>query len=149
MTLCGMDSAHKFLVMKQAMNSNYKIQNFITAAHFARQILDLEPTGVFAAKPELIAQHKKYFAAFTQKGTNAVKLDFNQNLNVELAEICGYLCTGSLRPLQDNRTQATVKCPLCGSIAAKDQTGKVCQTCELCTLGEDVVGLNIMVEQLK
>ena len=36
MTLCSLDSAHKFLVMKQAMNSNYKIQNFITAAHFAR-----------------------------------------------------------------------------------------------------------------
>jgi hypothetical protein len=61
MTLCGMDNAHKFLAFKNAMNSNYKIQNFITASHFARLVLDLEPTGIFASKPEVIAQHKKYF----------------------------------------------------------------------------------------
>ena len=149
MTLCGMDNAHKFLAYRNALQSNYKVQNFISAAHFARQVLDLEPTGVLASKPEQITQHKKYFAAFQAKGTNAVKLDFNQNLNVELQEVCGYLCLGSLRPLQDNRTQSTLKCPLCASIASKDQTGQLCQTCELCTLGEDVVGLNIMVEKLK
>jgi len=46
MALCGMDTAHKFLAYKNAMNNNYKMQNFITAAHFAKMILDLEPTGV-------------------------------------------------------------------------------------------------------
>jgi coatomer protein complex subunit alpha (xenin) len=54
MTLCGMDNAHKFLAYKNAMNSNYKIKNFITAAHFARLVLDLEPTGIFASKPDVI-----------------------------------------------------------------------------------------------
>lgn len=61
MTLCGMDNAHKFLAFKNAMNTNYKIQNFITAAHFARLVLDLESTGIFASKPEVITQHRKYF----------------------------------------------------------------------------------------
>jgi Coatomer (COPI) alpha subunit C-terminus len=46
MTLCQMDLAHKFLAYKNAMNNNYKMQNFITAASFARLILELEPTGV-------------------------------------------------------------------------------------------------------
>jgi coatomer protein complex subunit alpha (xenin) len=55
MTLCGMDKAHKFLVYKNALQNNYKIQNFITAAHFARAILDLEPTGLFANKPDVIS----------------------------------------------------------------------------------------------
>ena len=50
MTLCGMNNRHNFLAYKGAMNSNYKIQNFITAAHFARLVLDLEPTGIL--KPE-------------------------------------------------------------------------------------------------
>ena len=77
MTLCGLDNAHKFLVYRNALQSNYKIQNFITAAHFARLVLELEPTGVFAQKADVIAQHKKYYAAFQQKGTNAVKLNFN------------------------------------------------------------------------
>lgn len=47
MTLCGMEVAHKFLAFKNAMNTTYKLENHITAAHFARQVLDLEPTGVF------------------------------------------------------------------------------------------------------
>ena len=84
MTLCGMDKAHKFLVYKNALQNNYKIQNFITAAHFARLILDLEPTGLFANKPDVITQNQKYYQHFQAKGTNAHKLDFNQNLNVEL-----------------------------------------------------------------
>lgn len=46
MTLCSMDLGHKFLAYKNAMNNNYKINNFITAANFVRLILDLEPTGV-------------------------------------------------------------------------------------------------------
>lgn len=54
MTLCGMDNAHKFLAYKNAMSGNYKIANFITAAHFARLVLDLEPTGIFAQKPEVV-----------------------------------------------------------------------------------------------
>ena len=46
MTLCGMEPAHKFKAYEGAMTGNFKIQNHITAAHFARLILDLEPTGV-------------------------------------------------------------------------------------------------------
>ena len=64
MTLCNMDNAHKFLVYRQAMQANYKVNNFITASHFARLVLDLESTGIFANKPDVIAQHKKYYAAF-------------------------------------------------------------------------------------
>jgi len=46
MTLCGMENAHKFLAFKNAFTFNYKNKNFITAAHFARQVVDLESTGV-------------------------------------------------------------------------------------------------------
>lgn len=152
MTLCGMDRAHKFLVYKNALQSNYKIQNFITAAHFARLVLDLEPTGLFANKPDVIPKFKKYYASFQQKGTNAHRLDFNQNLNVELQEINGYLCMSTLRPLEDARAQSTWKCPLCGSIVARaavqgqgDQ--QMCPTCLLCPLDEDVMGLNIKIEK--
>jgi hypothetical protein len=44
--MCGMEIAHKFLAYKNAMNTTYKLENHITAAHFARQVLELEPTGV-------------------------------------------------------------------------------------------------------
>lgn len=54
MTLCGMEAGHKFLASKVAMNICYKMENNVTAAHFARSIIDLEPTGIFASKPDTI-----------------------------------------------------------------------------------------------
>ena len=67
MTLCNMESAHKFLAFKNAFTLLYKMGNFITAAHFARQIIALEPLGVsffnlfnavtvqiFESKPEIV-----------------------------------------------------------------------------------------------
>jgi hypothetical protein len=41
-----MDLGHKYLAFKNAMNNTYKMGNNITAAAFARLILELEPTGV-------------------------------------------------------------------------------------------------------
>jgi len=41
-----METAHKFLAYKSAFTSLYKMQNFVTAAHFARQIVGLESSGV-------------------------------------------------------------------------------------------------------
>lgn len=58
-----------------------------------------------------------------------------------------YLCTGTLKCLQDNRSMATLKCPLCSSVYEKSTyAGKVCETCQLCMLGNDVLGLNIMLD---
>lgn len=68
-------------------------------------------------------------------------------MNAELSEINGYLCLGSLQPIEDNRAQSTIKSPLDGSIYSKEFEGKLCPTSELCMLGEEVVGLNIMIEK--
>jgi len=46
MTVCGVEIVHKFLAYKSAFALSYKLNNFITAAHFARLIVDLEPSGV-------------------------------------------------------------------------------------------------------
>lgn len=59
MTLCGMEQAHKFLAFKGAFTSNYKAQNFITAAHFARLVIDLENTGII--KKEIVDKYKKNY----------------------------------------------------------------------------------------
>ena len=41
MTLCNIQPVHKFLCYKQAMTANYKAENFITAAHFCKLIMNL------------------------------------------------------------------------------------------------------------
>jgi len=130
------------------MKTCYKMGNNVTAAHFARAILDLEPTGVFANKPEELAKFRKYYQAFQQKGTNSHKLQFNPQDTVAIANLMesGYLCAGSLTLLEDGRAMATVKCPLCNSIFAKTFAGKMCECCQLCKLGEDTMGLNIMLD---
>jgi len=60
-TLCGMKSEHKFLAYKSAFTLNYKAGNFITASHFARQVIDLESTGIVSQ--ELLTKYKKYYQA--------------------------------------------------------------------------------------
>ena len=58
--------------------------------------------------------------------------------------VTDFLCAASLTILEDNRSVATVKCPLDGSTYNKSQgLGEVCKTCQLCQLGQDVLGLNI------
>lgn len=91
---------------------------------------------------------KKYYQAFQAKGTNALKLDFDPSLNSQLQSINGYLDVATLTPLADSRPVATLKCPLCLSIYQKgsETTGRICDTCQLCKLGEDAVGLNNLVE---
>lgn len=74
-TLCGMKTEHKFLAYKSAFTLNYKASNFITASHFARQVIDLESTGIVSQ--ELLTKYRKYFQACTQKGSNAHKLRFD------------------------------------------------------------------------
>lgn len=113
-----MKTEHKFLAYKSAFTLNYKANNFITASHFARQVIDLEPTGIVSA--ELLTKYRKYFQACQQKGSNAHKLKFDPKDSVQVREIMGgYLCGGSLEHLEDNRSVATVTCPLDGSIYSR------------------------------
>lgn len=66
---------------------------------------------------------------------------------MELQGINGYLCTGSLTPLEDSKSSATLRCPLDGTIYQKSTySGKVCETCQLCQLGVDAIGLTNIME---
>lgn len=95
MTLCSVEVVHKFLAYKSAFALSYKLNNFITAAHFARLIVDLEPTGIFASKPETLQQYSKYYQACQKKGTNAKQLKFQPQDSEQTKEVNdGYLCLG-------------------------------------------------------
>ena len=45
-TLCQVNDVHRYLALKQTQAKLFKMGNFMTAGHFARQILALEPAGV-------------------------------------------------------------------------------------------------------
>jgi hypothetical protein len=52
----------------------------------------------------VIPTFKKYYQNFQSKGKNKFQLKFDLNLNIELKEINGYLCMGSLTPLEDSKS---------------------------------------------
>ena len=71
--------------------------------------------------PDLLTKYKKYYQACQQKGTNAHKLRFDPQDSIRVREIMdGYLCSGTLMHLEDNRSVATVKCPLDGSVYSRE-----------------------------
>jgi coatomer protein complex subunit alpha (xenin) len=149
MAVCKLHPSHKFLALKNAMNLCYKAQNFITAAHLARSILDLESKGVFKNKPELIQQYKKYYAAFQKKGTNKLKLSFDIEACAKVEEANGFVCCGSLKPFPEtllgNRNfKSSCKCPFTGAIYSEEYSGKICTISNITEIGSDALGLSIL-----
>ena len=67
---------------------------------------------------------------------------------MSLEEISTYLSAKTFLPLTDTRPQAVVKCPLCCSMSSRAEAeGEICMTCELCPLGEEVLGLNLKIDK--
>lgn len=61
--------------------------------------------------------------------------------------INGYIDTATLVPLVDSRSVAILRCPLDGTVYQKSSSvGRLCDTCMLCKLGEDAVGLQNIVD---
>jgi hypothetical protein len=52
-----------------------------------------------------------------------------------------YFCAKTFTRLENN--SKLLKCPLCQSITVATARGEICSTCNLCTLGEDVLGLKL------
>jgi hypothetical protein len=76
-----------------------------------------------------------------------MQLNFTNDMHTEVQTINGFLCSGDLSMLEDNRGVNTVKCPLDGAIHKKSFAGQLCQTCKLCTLGEEALGLTISLAE--
>ena len=91
----------------------------------------------------MLTKYKKYYQACQQKGTNAHKLRFDPSDSQRVQSVMdGYLDAGTLTHLEDNRSVATVKCPLTGAVYSRSAfDGQTCKTCNLVTLGQDAIGL--------
>lgn len=147
MTLCGIQPVHKYLSYKQAMTANYKAENFITAAHFCKLILNLESYGIFGSKPQELDKFKAYYQKFQKKGTNATKINFDTQASSDVLEANGYICAGSLQILTAAREfSQTVRCPLSGAVHGKEFAGQLCSVSQMTKLGEDALGLQIRME---
>ncbi len=84
-------------------------------------------------------QAKVEFDNFQKIGTNALNLNFNITENLPCART--YFDSSNFKRLDVN--VKTLKCPLCQSVSLIDSKGQLCNTCQLCTLGEEVLGMKL------
>jgi hypothetical protein len=82
---------------------------------------------------------KSQFDTWQKVGTNAVSLQFNVNENLPCVK--SYYDPKTFTRL-DNSSKS-LKCPLCLSQSLIENKGKVCETCQLTTLDQDILGFKL------
>jgi coatomer protein complex subunit alpha (xenin) len=131
-TTCKLAPAHMTLILRVAMLTHFKAQNYITSAYFARRLL----TFGSKVQPDLAKQAKQVLANCEQKATDSHSINFD----IKAAGAGGItICNGSLQPIAP--TAATVLCPYCGAVYSAEFAGKLCTVCELAEIGAKTLGI--------
>ncbi|CAA6671832.1 unnamed protein product [Spirodela intermedia] len=125
-TNCKLQEVHLRLALGSAMTVCFKGGNFATAAHFARMLLDTNPTAEAQAK-----RARGVLQACADK-QDAAKLNYDfRNPFV--------VCGATFAPIY--RGQKHVACPYCGSHFVPDVEGQLCPVCEIAVVGAYASGL--------
>ena len=119
-THCNLQPIHLMLTLRSAMNLHYKLENFGSAASFARRLLELGPKDDIAQKARAVQ------AKADKTPTDKVKLDYSEH---NPFEICGETFT----PIY--RGAPSIKCAFCGTNFHPKSKGIVCAVCDLGEVG--------------
>lgn len=79
------------------------------------------------------------FDNFQKIGTNQNNLNFNINANY--SNIKSYYCAKSLCLIES--ASKYFCCPLCNSITSREFAGQICETCNICTIGQETLGIKL------
>jgi coatomer protein complex subunit alpha (xenin) len=141
MTVCKLSSSlHRFLINKKAKAACKTIKNYITGVYFLKKMLayEKELSNEFGDDNPFGAAHNE-FDVFQKVGTNQHNLAFNTNEN--LPHIRTFFCSRTFTKIDKN----SIECPLDGSVCQPEFKGQICETCNLTTLGEQVLGLKLTI----
>ncbi|CDI84888.1 coatomer alpha subunit, putative [Eimeria praecox] len=105
-------------------------------APFARRLLSGTYSGLKGA-PEELAKAKKVLLLCEQKGTDAIKINYEPGEAENML-----LCTSTLTRL--NPGTPVVRCGFCGAVAQQSLQGGLCGVCEVSELGARVVGVQFL-----
>ena len=140
MSLCKLESdEHKFLIYKKAKYCCKNIKNFITALFFIKKMSPFESTLGNTFKKEF-NKIKEEIDLFQKIGTNKQQINFDTNENLPCIKEF-YSATEIKRV---GVSEKILTCPLCNSVDFISCKGKVCETCNLSTLGEEVIGFKVL-----
>jgi coatomer protein complex subunit alpha (xenin) len=135
-TCCKLEKAHTLLTLNLAMSLSFKNQNFVTAAAFARRIVQ-GGWGTSDKNKEVVAKARQVERAAEAKASDAHQIRFDVKSAVEEFK----LCAGSLTVIGPN--DVVIKCPFCGALFTVDYKGKLCPVCELSEIGANTLGLQL------
>ncbi|XP_021889809.1 coatomer subunit alpha-1-like [Carica papaya] len=134
-TNCNLQMPHLRLALQNAMTVCYKAKNFATAAHFARRLLETNPTIENQAKTA-----RQVLQAAERNMTDSSQLNYDfRNPFV--------ICGATYVPIY--RGQKDVSCPYCSSRFVPSQEGKLCTVCDLALVGADASGLLCSPSQIR
>jgi coatomer protein complex subunit alpha (xenin) len=133
-THCNMQPAHMVLTLRTALNLFFKLQNFKTAASFARRLLELGP------KPDVAQQTRKILAACERTPTDAHDLKYDEHNPFDI-------CAATYTPIY--RGKPVVKCPLSGTCYLPEFKGQLCRVTKATEIGKDCIGLRISPIQFR
>ncbi|XP_053990351.1 uncharacterized protein LOC128882670 isoform X2 [Hylaeus volcanicus] len=137
---CELDEFHQFLIWRRALSVAWKAKNYMTAAIFARKLVETNFGSGTKGFESTISQAKKALNVAETRGTDAYCIDFDFTESENFV-----LCTSSLTRITtlENRIQ----CPFCRSVAKASFEKSLCSICQLCSLGAQVSGLSFLSMQ--
>ncbi len=140
MSKCKLElDEHKFLIYKKAKYCCKNIKNFITAVYFIKKMISFEKDLYSTFKKEF-DKIKEEIDLFQKIGTNQHQLTFDTN--EDLPNIRGFYSAKEFKRIGIN--EKVLNCPLCESVEEQTKKGEICDSCLLCTLGEEIIGFKIL-----
>ncbi|CAI0422909.1 unnamed protein product [Linum tenue] len=134
-THCNLQTPHLRLALLNAMTICYKAKNFVTAANFARRLLETNPQVENQAKTA-----RQVLQASERNMTDATQLSYDfRNPFV--------VCGATYVPIY--RGQKDVSCPYCSARFVPAQEAQICAVCDLAVVGADASGLLCSSSQIR
>jgi len=135
LTCCKVQSkTHQCLALQLAMFTSFKNSNFVTAASFAKRLVQ----GNWGEQGNaIVPKARQVLAKSEQTASDAQSINFDPKGNPEDMK----LCAGSFTLLK--ATDPAVKCPFCGSTYKASYKGKLCETCKLSEIGANTLGIQL------
>ena len=136
LTVCKLQPYHQFLALRSAMGACFKAENFVTAASFAKRMVQGNFGPPEKTKDDVL-KARQVLQICEQKGTDKHTINYDPKAAVEDIKICA----GSLEAIGAQDTP--VYCPYCGAIYKPEFKGKLCDVCNLSEIGANTLGIQL------
>ncbi|KAI0918559.1 hypothetical protein AcV5_002514 [Taiwanofungus camphoratus] len=125
-THCQLQPPHLQIALRSAIGVFAKANNHVTAAKFARRLLELNPD------PKIVAQARQRIAAGDRNPRNAIEISYDEFTEFEI-------CAASFTPIY--KGSSSVRCPYTNAAFLPEFAGKLDPLVHLTEIGAPSSGL--------